>query len=740
MTVRPSPTDTIALALILLLALTGGPTAYAQEIQFPLTVTTDNGGSQELTLGLDPSATDGIDPALGETEGGLPPPPPGFYARLVDDDVPASGFGEGLHIDIRQGGTEFVGTKKHQIRFRAEDAATNVTISWDLPDGITGTINDKFGGGEYSMDMSGTGSITVDPGAPDAIVTLEYNYQTAIVGDDGTGNDTGWRLLATPSSATRGDLEDDLDFNVDSGHLLHTWDGTQWVGATSASTPLPRGKGFILYFFDDSTDPITSGGLPIDVPDAGEDPNAPVTVDGLSQSSGTHLLGNPYDVAFDLGALAGGDLPRSGFQGTVQVWDPSGGGQWTTITQGTTNDNIAAWQGFFVERTQTGSGKTSLTFDADGRQSGPGDLIGSDDSPSPQSSSTQLAQVEVALTVANSADTVAQGEATVLFHEEAQANWDVYEASQLPPPNAETYATVNSPLQRSGPSALVRRTLASEPFPTKNAPNTIPLSVRSVDLTGTATLRWPPATRDAFPADWGVELVDTVRDSTVNLRQTPYTFTLSEGDGVIDAPDDARFDLRVTPTTLPVELAQFDAQHANESVRLQWRTASETDNVGFYVQRRQDRGPWRRLGFVASTAQEGTASTSQSYQFTDADLPFAANRLTYRLRQVAPNGAARVSATTVVQLNTPDQLTLRPPFPNPVPQQADLQFGLPAPATVRIEVFDLLGRQVSTVVSGRFQAGRHTEQFSVSSLAPGTYFVRMRVGTKTRTQKLSVVR
>ena len=734
----PATLGLFALALLFCVGSAPPQSARAQQadIQFPVTVSTDNGNSQELSLGLDPEATVGIDTSLGEQE--QPPASPGFDARLVDYHIPVSGFGEGLVVDYRPRPVQPGDTVKHEISFQTEGTATEVTISWDLPQGVTGTIEDIWGSGAYGpKEMSGTDSMTVDPIDPNALVTLEYEHQTTITGTDGTGNDTGWRLLAPPSGATRADLEDNLDFDIDSGDILHTWDGTQWVPATSSSDSLSRGNGFILYFFDNNTDPITSDGLTLNVPDAGEDQGSDETIDGLNQSNSYHLLGNPYDVAFDLGELADGDLPGSGFQSTVQVWDPSGGGQWTTITQGATDDDIAAWQGFFVERSQTGSGQTELTFDANGRQSDLGDLIGSKSQPLSTTTDGQ-AQVELDLIVEQSADTVAQDEVTLFLHEAAETGWDAYEASQLPPPNEGAHAMVNSPLQRDG--SLVRRAQASEPFPTENTPITSPLSVQSEGASGTATLRWPESERDALPAEWDVELIDTATGTTVDLRNGSYSFALEAGDGTISDPDDARFDLRVTPSSLPVELAGLEAQRAGEDVRLTWQTASETNNAGFYVQRKRTGASWQRLGFVESKADGGTTSEPKQYRFRDADLPYAADSLLYRLRQVDTDGTAHVSGKTVVRLASPEQLALQPPSPNPVRRQATLRFETPTPTDVEIGVYDLLGRRVATLVDGRLNAGRHTAQLSASSLAPGMYFVRLRAEGTTRTRKLTVVR
>jgi hypothetical protein len=1053
----------LAAALIGLFSAGAPSPVHAQdaEIQFPITVSTDGENARTLTLGLDPAATDSIDSALGEQE--QPPMPPGFDARWVDDHVSASGFGEGLVKDIRQGGTEFTGTKTHEISFKA-DGDTTLTIAWDLPDGISGTIEDRFGGDAYGpVSMTGRDSLTVDTAAPNAIVTIDYapnqaptldtntgvtlleggsttlatgdlsasdpddppsaltyvvtggptrgtlrvndspdssftqaelddgsvqydhtaadatddsftffvedpegarteeasfsiavdatndppsvsvepasttipennspptevatatvtddglgrnvlsltgpdagafaltdagalqlteaanferqrsyavtvavndpdlapspndtsavslsiedvnepptlrtnagldlssdasatittgelsasdpddgpsgltytvtsgpargilqvdgrpdsvftqadlasgtvqythtgsdptndsftfalsdpgglgptkrsfpiaiepsTHQTTIVGRDGTGNDTGWRLLAPPSNATRGDFEDDLAFDVTTGSLLYTWDG-QWTPAADSSTALPRGRGFILYFFDDGVDPVTSDGLTLDIPDLNEGQTEDVTLDNLNPNNALHLLGNPYDVAFDLGELAGGDLSARGFQNTVQVWDPSNGGQWTLITQGGPDDTIPAWQGFFVEREQPGQGPTSLTFRADGRQSGPGDLIGSASpllSASRQGSATsEPARLDLSLVVAREADTLAREGVRLSFRQQADAGWDPYEATQLPPPTEDTYATLNSPLQRNG--AVVRRALASEPIPPRNETTTYPLSVRSVGTAGTATLRWPEASRGALPTTWDVELVDTKTDATVDLRTEAYTFEVADGDGTLDAPADARFALRITSSIASVELTDFSAERSEEGIRLTWQTASETNNEGFSVQRNTGEAEWEELAFIESKTAKNASTGPRSYQFTDENPPYATDSLSYRLQQVDTTGTPYTATALDVGRSPPERVTLRPPFPNPAPQYATLHFGLSEATAVQVSVYDLLGREVIALVDDRFEAGRHTERLSTSTLAPGMYFVRLRASGTTRTRKLTVTR
>lgn len=582
-------------------------------------------------------------------------------------------------------------------------------------------------------------------------VAAPQGHSRTVAGTDGTGNDTGWRLLGLPAGAARSTLEEDLSFELDSGHLLHSWEGgspNSWTAVTSSSTQLARGKGFIIYFFDDSVDPLTASGITLDLPAAGEDQGADVPVSGLSTNNRFHLMGNPYEEAFDLSNLVDGNgdaFSSAGFQATVMVWDPSIPG-WRAVVEdpGSSADQIAAWQGFFIERTSTGQGPTSLTFEAAGKQGGSGDLIGSKVlGVSAEGAETSSAQVELGLTVTSGADTVAGDGAKVLFIEGANAGWDAYDASQLPPPNASSYATLSSPMERD--DDLTRRLQASRAYPTTTDTVTVPLSVRSVQTGGAARLGWPEEKRAELPDGWTVELEDTQTGEWGDLRKEEYEFDLSTGDGeALSAPGDARFRLHVVPSSaIPVALVGFEARLEDKAVHLRWQTASETSNAGFAVQRRAGEGAqggggaWTEVGFV-----EGGETTPEAtrYRFTDANLPFTADALEYRLRQVDTDGSETLSRTVTVRRGAPEKLALQAPFPNPAARQATLRFAVPEATIVQIGVYDLLGRQVATVAEGRLEAGRHERRLDTGAWATGTYFLRLEAGAEVRTRKLTVLR
>jgi hypothetical protein len=188
---------------------------------------------------------------------------------------------------------------------------------------------------------------------------------------------------------------------------------------------------------------------------------------------------------------------------------------------------------------------------------------------------------------------------------------------------------------------------------------------------------------------------------------------------------------------LPVELAGLTARLDGPSVRLRWQTASETNNAGFHVERAVDDGAFAPVHFVDGA---GTTSAPRAYRFVDAALPVAAERLTYRLRQVDLDGTATLSRTVVVRLGAPERLELHAPFPNPAREAATLRYALPRAGTVQVAVYNVLGQQVATLVDEWAAAGRVEQRLDTSRWASGLYVVRLTAGDEVRTRRLVVVR
>jgi hypothetical protein len=216
----------------------------------------------------------------------------------------------------------------------------------------------------------------------------------------------------------------------------------------------------------------------------------------------------------------------------------------------------------------------------------------------------------------------------------------------------------------------------------------------------------------------------------------------------------SRWTLGSSSSPLPVELASFEATKAQaggageEAIELSWTTASESGNAGFEIQRRAEGDPsggtWEQVGFRESKAPGGTTTEAKTYRFTDADLPYAADTLSYRLRQVDVSGAATLSDPVRVARSGVSSLQLKETYPNPASRRVTVRFAIPegagsAAQEATLRLYDVLGRQVQSVQTGA-APGRHETQLSVQDLASGVYVLRLQAGETAQTRRLTVVK
>jgi hypothetical protein len=202
---------------------------------------------------------------------------------------------------------------------------------------------------------------------------------------------------------------------------------------------------------------------------------------------------------------------------------------------------------------------------------------------------------------------------------------------------------------------------------------------------------------------------------------------------------------------LPVNLGTFTGRNIPQGVELRWTTVSETDNAGFDVRRAeiindvvQD---WLTVGTYRSTPSlvgQGTTSQAHSYVHTDVGVQVG-KKYAYALRSVDLNGTVHDYPQTVsVEVNalTPKVYTykLEQNYPNPFNPSTRIVYQVAAASNVKLEVFDMLGRKVATLVNERKEAGEYPVIFNAQTLSSGVYFYRLQTDRFTQTKKLMLVK
>jgi hypothetical protein len=78
-------------------------------------------------------------------------------------------------------------------------------------------------------------------------------------------------------------------------------------------------------------------------------------------------------------------------------------------------------------------------------------------------------------------------------------------------------------------------------------------------------------------------------------------------------------------------------------------------------------------------------------------------------------------------------------YPNPFNPSTEITFAIPASARVSLKVFDLLGREVTTLVNGEQEAGTHLVQWDARDVASGVYLYTLTAGGFTQTRKMVLI-
>ncbi|MCH8525419.1 MAG: T9SS type A sorting domain-containing protein, partial [Balneolales bacterium] len=89
----------------------------------------------------------------------------------------------------------------------------------------------------------------------------------------------------------------------------------------------------------------------------------------------------------------------------------------------------------------------------------------------------------------------------------------------------------------------------------------------------------------------------------------------------------------------------------------------------------------------------------------------------------------------------PAHVALEQNYPNPFNPSTTIKYALPEVSSVRLDVFDVMGRRVATLVNNdQHAAGYHTVSFDGSRLASGVYIYRLQAGNTVMTRKLTLIK
>ena len=186
---------------------------------------------------------------------------------------------------------------------------------------------------------------------------------------------------------------------------------------------------------------------------------------------------------------------------------------------------------------------------------------------------------------------------------------------------------------------------------------------------------------------------------------------------------------------LPVELTSFTAQAQDQTIILNWVTATELNNNGFEIQRKVLESDFATVGFVKG---EGTTTNQIEYSYVDKNL--ADGKYFYRLKQVDFNGDYDYSNTIEVDVRSLENFTLEQNYPNPFNPTTTIGYVLQEKSNAKLSLINILGEEVAIIVNEEQDKGYHKVEFDGKNLSSGVYYYQLNAKGIVQTKKLILMK
>jgi hypothetical protein len=219
-------------------------------------------------------------------------------------------------------------------------------------------------------------------------------------------------------------------------------------------------------------------------------------------------------------------------------------------------------------------------------------------------------------------------------------------------------------------------------------------------------------------------------DSAANRMVVGGAFTTA---GLISANRIASFTDSDNP--FPVELTSFTATAIGNHVNLHWTTASEFNNYGFYIERKINDEDWQELTFI-----EGCGNSQVTKEYYYQDKIETSGIIKYRLKQVDLDGGYKYSSIVEVEMNMPIKYSLSQNYPNPFNPETTINYSIPKASDVKIVIYDVMGKEVTTLINENKNAGNHFVIFNASNLTSGVYFYKIETADYMDVKKMVLIK
>lgn len=168
-------------------------------------------------------------------------------------------------------------------------------------------------------------------------------------------------------------------------------------------------------------------------------------------------------------------------------------------------------------------------------------------------------------------------------------------------------------------------------------------------------------------------------------------------------------------SVLPVQLTAFTASCSNQSVTLNWATATETNNSYFNIERSQDALQWTSIAEIPGA---GNSSVAHNYSYID-NSAFPGTSY-YRLKQTDLDGHS--SYPGIAASFCSNSIDVESLYPNPSNSSVYFKLVSKYQQPVVITIVNELGQEITSYTDVAEQ-GTYTETLPTQNLKPGVYLL-----------------
>ena len=250
-------------------------------------------------------------------------------------------------------------------------------------------------------------------------------------------------------------------------------------------------------------------------------------------------------------------------------------------------------------------------------------------------------------------------------------------------------------------------------------------------LNGIAEADLRPAKSNDGGNTWTAYLTQGTGAGEYQINTTANTVT------IYGLTDFSLFTLTSQSNPLPVQLSSFTSSQQGRDILLNWETQTEENANRFVIERKAGQSSdWSSIGEVQAN---GNSNSPKKYSYTDRKLN--SGKYSYRLKMIDNDGTFEYSDVIESDIGLPKEYAISQNYPNPFNPTTKIDFQLPFDSRVQIELYNITGERVATLINAEMQAGFHTyEMAQTAQLSSGVYIYRIIASSSSQTSPFTAVK